>query len=297
MPRDHKAFPRQIVRTICLFCALLIAGQSIGFAQHKANRLRPRYLSNSAPDPERGREILANFRNLGLAGDYFLEFDLEVLPRRGKRTVVPGRMWGSRNEEGAVFRAEVNPSDPLKEERLLAQNGPGPQAWRFTENERVSELDVTALLDPIGDTGLITMFELQMPFIYWPDHIYEGTTEVRGRAVHAFLMYPPESFAAAHPDIAGVRLHLDANFHALMQAVILDETESPRRKLTVLDLKKLGDQWIVKSIDVRDETTRDKVRFKVTAAALDLEFSPQLFSPEFLPVRVDPPVAVQSLGW
>ncbi|GAB5560105.1 MAG: hypothetical protein SynsKO_17520 [Synoicihabitans sp.] len=243
---------------------------------------------------------MAQFRQMGLAGDYFLAFNLKVLPRRGESTTIPGRMWGARFSAGPVTRvALVEPESATESERYLAHNGENAQAWRLTEfsDEARSELlTAETLLDPIAGTGL-SMFELQMPFIYWSDFVYEGTTEVRGRAVHAFLMFPPEEFAATHPDIGGVRLHLDANFHALMQAVVLDELEEPVRKLTVLDLKKLGSQWIVKSIDVRDEQTRDKVRFEVTGAALDLEFSPQLFSPESLAVTVEPPASVEPLRW
>ena len=303
MKRLPANFTGQAVRTVCLFCALLLAVQGIAWGQHKSHRLTPRYLSNSSPDPERGREILAKFRNLGLAGDYYLEFNLEILPRKGDRTVVPGQMWGARNAQGPVFRVTLNDNEtgqPI--DRLLGHNGPNPSAWRLADTEGAQasaqpiQLDASTLLDPIGGTEL-SMFELQMPFIHWTDHVYEGTTRVRGRAVHAFLMYPPEDFAAAHPEIAGVRLHLDANFHALMQAVFLDADEIPERKLTVLDLKKLGEQWIVKTIDIRDEHTRDKVRFEVTAAALNLDFSPRLFDAEELGADIAPPENVVPLRW
>ena len=299
MRRFPKYFNRQIVRSICLFCAVAVFGVSLASAQHKSNRLRPRYLSNSPPDPERGREILTHFRSLGVAGDYYLEFNLEILPRRGKKSDVPGRMWGSRQINGPVFRADIGNSSNGPIDRVVAHNGPDSHSWRYsTEREQaaVTEFDDRTMMESIGGTGL-TMFELQRPFEHWPNFVYEGTTEVRGRAVHAFLMYPPDSFAAIHPDIGGVRLHLDANFHALMQAVVLDAEETPIRKLTVMDLKKLGDPWIPKSIDVRDEKTRDKVRFKVTAAALDLDFASQLFDPESLRVEIAPPADVQPLGW
>ncbi|MCF3650202.1 hypothetical protein [Synoicihabitans lomoniglobus] len=239
---------------------------------------------------------MATFRGLGLPGDYFLEFDLEVLPRKGERSVVTGRMWGSRTIQGPVFRASINaPVDGAESEVLLGQNGPESAAWRYQADEptaQVERLSAAQLLDPIGATNL-SMFELQMPFVYWDDFVYEGVTKVRGRAVHAFLMYPPAEFAAAHDHIAGVRLHLDAQFNALVQAVILDADEQPQRKLTVLDLKKLGDQWIVKSIDVREEATRDKVRFEVTGAALDLDFAPGLFAPAALSDAVRSPARVE----
>jgi hypothetical protein len=49
------------------------------------------------------------------------------------------------------------------------------------------------------------------------------------------------------------------------------------KTISLLDLKKVGEQWILKSIDVRDTRTRDKTRLTVTAAALDLNWPAQTF--------------------
>lgn len=292
MQRSPKHFRGQTERLVCLFCGLVVllsSGATTVKAQHKSNRPEPRFVSRDKPDPAEGREIMSTFRQLGLPGDYFLEFDLEVLPRRGDRSVVPGRMWGSRNEIGPVTRIDLQGANAPRT-HLIAQNGAESNAWRLLEGDgaEVTELGQDAIMDDLAGTGL-RVFELQMPFIHWMDYIFEGVSRIRGRSVHAFLMYPPEDFTAAHPEIVAVRLHLDVKFHALMQAVVLGEGEVPLRKLTVLDLKKLGDQWIVKSIDVRDEITRDKVKFEVTGAALDLDFSPQLFAPAELANPLESP--------
>jgi len=296
MRRSPKSQIRQTGRIVCFLCALVgVLAWSVQSleAQQKANRPEPRFVSRGEPDPAEGREIMSTFRRLGLPGDYFLEFNLEVLPRRGERSVVNGRMWGSRNEMGPVSRIDLAPTAKTPPTHLITQNGPESEAWRYLagENTSVEQLGPHAIMDDLAGTGL-RIFELQMPFIHWSDYVFEGVTRIRGRSVHAFLMYPPEAFASAHPEVAAVRLHLDVNFHALMQAVVLGDGEVPLRKLTVLDLKKLGDQWIVKSIDVRDEVTRDKVKFEVTGAALNLDLSPQLYSPAELLVPLASPEAV-----
>ena len=278
--------------TACLFCGLGMGGFSVGWAQHKSNRLEPRFVSSRVPDEAEGRTILQQFRSLGISGDYFLEFELRVLPRRGASWVVPGAMWGTRTAAGPLTRVELAADDdPV--ERYLIQNGDAGFAWRYRSGQEaaVRELAASQLMDSMAQTG-ISVFELQMPFIYWRDYVFEGTTRLRGRTVHAFLMYPPEEFAATNPGIGGVRLHLDPQYHALVQAVILDQNEIPLRKFTVLDLKKLGDQWIVKSIDVREEATRDKVRFQVTGAALRQDFARGLFEPESLTTDIAEPAMV-----
>jgi len=46
---------------------------------------------------------------------------------------------------------------------------------------------------------------------------------------------------------------------------------------------------MLKSIDLRNEATRDKTRFVVTGAALGLDFSAELFAPARLADDVAPP--------
>ena len=276
--RRRPNFPRQTVIAVCLFFAVLSAATVSG--QPRGNRLLPRYVTVQEPDQGEGQAILDEFRGMGLPGDYYLEFALTVLPRRGDGAVLSGQLWGSRNLTGPVSRLSLRDPEGNPAERLLLQNGPAAAAWRFQPggNGEVEPVGPDTLLDPVADTD-ISVFDLQMPFLYWPDAVYEGITKLRGRTVHKFLVYPPEDFAAAHPEVGGVRLHLDTAFHALVQAVVLDPDEQPRRKLTVLGFKRLGDQWMVKTIELRNEATRDKVQFEVVGAALAVEFIPALFDP------------------
>ena len=59
------------------------------------------------------------------------------------------------------------------------------------------------------------------------------------------------------------------------------------KSIALLDLKKVGEQWLVKTVDVRDLRTRDKTRLTFTAAALGLELPVATFSPDHL--RTEPP--------
>jgi hypothetical protein len=283
---------RQVAAAVCLTCflPLPLPGQT------KGNRLLPRYVTVAPPDQAEGARILGEFRQLGLPGEYYLEFVLEVLPRRGSRFEVPGQLWGSRNEEGPITRLVLRPTAPAPEERLLVQNGVQAQAWQWRGGAAApTPLRAEDLLKPLAGTQA-TAFDLQMPFIFWSEFVFEGVTKIRGRTAHAFLLYPPAEFASAHPGVGGVRIYLDLQFHALMQAAVLDQNERSTRTLTVLDLKKIGPQWIVKSIDVRDETTRDKTRFRVTGASLDLELNAQLFTAEQLPSPIQPPAQVERIN-
>ena len=49
--------------------------------------------------------------------------------------------------------------------------------------------------------------------------------------------------------------------------------------MTLIDLKKVGEQWLVKSIDLRNNVTRDKTRLTFKAAALGLTLPAETFAP------------------
>ena len=111
-------------------------------------------------------------------------------------------------------------------------------------------------------------------------------------------MYPQEDIAAQRPELAGVRVFLDTQFGALVQAQQIGAEERVLKSITVLDLKKVDDQWMVKTIDLRDEATRNKTQFVVTGAALGLDFSGVIFDPAQLsqPFTPIPPERVRRLA-
>jgi hypothetical protein len=275
-----------------LACLVVLSGLISSHAHAQPRRYRPpaEYVQLTKPDPAEGRRLLDEFRKKGIAGDYYLEFALRVLPRRGEERTVAGRMWGSRNFQGPISRVVIGPTANLAEQRLLVQNGPVGAVWSWSA-AIVGEppaLNPGALFAPLAGTDL-TAFDLQMPFLYWDDFIFEGVAPVRGRPAHMFLLYPPATIATLRPDLMGVRVALDTQFGALVQAQLIGEGNRILKSTTVLDLKKVDDQWIVKTIDLRDEATRNKTQFTVLRAALGLDFSATLFTPAGLSEKISPP--------
>lgn len=258
-------------------------------AQSKGFRPPPAYVTTAKPDQAEGARLLAGFRALGIAGDYWLEFELRVMPRTGPERAVAGQLLGSRNERGPVTRLTIPGAGGLaSEHRWLIQGGPAAAAWQWQGPAGpTAALDAAGLFAPLGGTGL-TAFDLQMPFLYWPDFVYEGLTRVRGRPAHSFVLYPPADIATVRPGLTGVRVLLDTQFGALVQAEFLGTKGAVEKTISVLDLKKVGEQWMVKSVDVRDSVTRDKTRFSVTAAAVGLALPADTFSPATL--ALEPPV-------
>ena len=241
------------------------------------------------PDAAGARALLERFRSTGIAGDYYLEFELRALPRRGDESVYLGRLWASRNDQGAITRIQLIDAAG-RTHRWLLQNGPAAAVWSLTGGQ-VAALPESALLAPLIPGVELSAFDLLMPYLYWPDYKLTRLDRVRGRPAHTFVFRPPAAFAQAHPEVASVRAYLDTQFNALMQAERLAKNGAAITTFSLGELKKIGEQWMLKSIDLRNETTRDKTRFVVTGAALGLEFSPELFAPARLVEDVAPPRA------
>jgi hypothetical protein len=284
----QAARPALFGRAFCF--AALIALPAVLAGPSPTLPAPPLFKQPGRPDPAEGRKALEQLRRQGIAGDYYLEFQLRVRPRRGEEWTVSGRMWAAQNDRGAISRVEISGRDGGWT-RLLLQNGIHPAVWRTSSasSQTVEPLDESGFFKPIVPGTEITAFDLQMPFIYWNAFTFEGLERFRGRPTYVLVLRPPPEFQSRYSQLAGVRVHLDTQFNALVQTELLGKKDAVLKTLSIEDLKKIGEQWIPKTIDVRDETTRDKTRFSVTAAALGLDFMPALFEPGRLTEKISPP--------
>jgi hypothetical protein len=171
----------------------------------------------------------------------------------------------------------------------LIQGGDSPRAWRQDSDGVVAPMDLFA---PLADGSNLTAFDLQMPFLGWPDSRLTGITRMLGRPAYAFEFDPPAAFSADHPTIGSVRAYLDAEYGAPVETQIVGRDGQALKTLSLVDLKKVAGAWIVRDADVRDEATRDKTRFTVTAAALGLELPPSLFDPARTPGPIEAPASI-----
>jgi hypothetical protein len=240
-------------------------------AQATVYRPPPSFTASGQADQAEGARLLDEFHRAGLAGNYWLAFELRVIPRKGAELTLKGELFGTRNELGPLTRLDLDGRS------WLIQGGPQPAVWSGERGLASRSLTAGATLQPVAGTDL-TLFDLQMPFLYWPDFVYEGLARIRGRPAHSFVFYPPQELSAARPDLTGARVLIDTQFQALSQAELLGAKGAATKTITILDLKKAGEKWIVKSIDLRNRLTRDKTRFTVTAAALDLALPAETFT-------------------
>ena len=259
-------------------------------AQGTSYRPAPNYVAGGKADQAEGARILGEFRETGLAGTYWLSFELRVLPRQGEERVLAGELFGAPGEAGPLTRLSVGST------RWLIQSGTKSAAWIQSDKGPVHAATPAETLQPVAGTDF-TLFDLQMPFLHWTDFVYEGLAKVRGRPAHQFVLYPPAAFTQARPDLRGVRVFLDTQFQAPVQVEQLGPDGKPVKTVTLLDLKKVDGQWLLKSLDLRNLTTRDKTRLTFKAAALNLTLPADTFAPAQLaePPPTVPRTSIQEL--
>jgi hypothetical protein len=241
------------------------------------------------PSAEEAARLVDQFRKAGIPGEYYLDFELHALPRRGEGPVFKGRWWGSRNDQGAITRIELTDAAGAPH-RLLLQNGEHATVWRWA-NGRASEVGIADLMSPLVPGLEVSAFDLQMPYLYWPGATVEKIVRVLGRPSYAFVFPAPAAFKEQFSDISAARAYFDAQFNVPMQTEVLGRTGKVTRMLALLSLQRVGEQTLPKAADYRNEVTRDKTRLIVTGAALNLKLPATVFQPSNLGQPAAPPPA------
>jgi Outer membrane lipoprotein-sorting protein len=231
---------------------------------------------------------LEHFRRSVYAEPVYIEFDLREMPRRGEEHVSRGRLWGARNERGPIARLELSGGMGAPARALLVQGGPDPEVW-VSDAGRGGTRDEAALMRPLVPGAEMTPFDLQMPYLYWLDVEFAGAARMRGRTADAYVFTPPAEFAATAPGVKSVRAYLDTQYGAFMQAEVAGADGRVAKTLSLLELRKVGERWIPRDLDVRNEVTRNKTRLSVTAVAVGIAIDPSTFEPSRLGAAAAPP--------
>lgn len=261
--------------------SLGLAGVFItSLARSAAPAAPPELAQIAKPDAAEAARLVEQFRSAGVQGDFYLEYQLKVLPRRGDERVYDGKLWGGRRAGAPVFRVEVTDSSGAAH-RLLLRNGAAPLAWRWRDGRAVP-IEGRDALAPLVPGADISAFDLQMPFLYWPGATVERITRVWGRPANAFLFRAPEIIGEGEAAVAAVRAYLDTQFNALMQTELIGPAGRVIKTSYLVSLKKVEDQQVPRQMDYRNEVTRDKTRLDVTAVALNAAWPATLFEPETL---------------
>jgi hypothetical protein len=243
------------------------------------------------PDQPTALLLLDHFRQSVWAEPIYAEFDLRQMPRRGAESVFRGRFWGGRNGRGPVTRLELDVGKGGFTHRFLVQGGPDGALWT-SDGGAAGAQGEDALLAPLAPGAQMTPFDiLPMPYLFWLDAGLTGIERIRGRPAYAFAFTPSADFSARHPAVRSVRAYLDTQYDALVQSEVTGPDGRVSKTLSLLELRKVGDRWIPKDVDVRNEATRDKTRLSLTAVAVGAAADPSAFDPDRLGSPLAPPPA------
>jgi hypothetical protein len=210
-----------------------------------------------------------------------------LCPRGGLLPEYGGWIGGGRTALGAATRMEIDVGKGGYTRRILIQSGPEPAVWSSEAGSPAAREDAGAPR-PLAPGLEMTAFDIQMPYLYWLDSEFTGISRMRGRETNVYVFTPPAEFAAANPGIRSVRAYLDAQYNALVQSEVAGPGGMPSKTLSLLELRKVGERWILKDVDVRNDSTRDKSRLSVTAVAVGIPVDTLAFDP----LRLGDPVTL-----
>jgi hypothetical protein len=289
----------------CVFCVFCVPGATRALAQSRSITPSPSDYNQTTPASQtKGRALLDAIRSSTFDGDFHFDFQIRLRPKRGAATLIPGRLWGSRNIQGPVTRITLRPGSPDGQRDLIIQSGPQSAVWTWsrgdtastaaanttttTTNAAAARLDPAAMFEPLAGMDL-TAFELQMPFIYWDDFTYEGLKSGNFRVTHAFLMRPPPDIAAAQPGLAGVRIYYDEGYRVITVFEILGSKGVVTKTMRLKDFQLVAGRFMLRKAELRNEATGNGTDFNVLLTGVKLDLPRDIFAPEKISTPVEPP--------
>ncbi len=226
---------------------------------------------------------------------YSLKFRVERQARGAEKVVREGVLSGLALGHG-LMRLDLHATQAGEKGRcFLMHNGPEPVVLRCEYGANPEKLEAKNLFTPLGEGLSHSLFDLMLPFVFW-DAEYEKSGKVVGRPSHLYSFTPPAWVRKVKPDLRRIRLALDDVYDTPLRVEYFGKRGVPDRSFALVSLKKVGEDWVPKTLDGRDALTRSKTRFCITAAATDLDLGVRSFKPEgmaeALPLREDVYVSI-----
>lgn len=115
------------------------------------------------------------------------------------------------------------------------------------------------LFEPIEEMDF-TWGDLTFAFMWWTNAVNVGIEQKKGRTCYVVDVTAPPSHTG--PD-AGIRLWVDREWFALLQADRFDANEQIRAGMEVKSFKKVNGIWMFKDLEIQQYPGRQKTVFRV----------------------------------
>ncbi|MCE9614414.1 MAG: outer membrane lipoprotein-sorting protein [Lentisphaerae bacterium] len=198
-----------------------------------------------------------------------LEIEGDLITRKPRGVVVNTLRFAMRLDWGATpATARYTIRDTFGadlEELTLSRSARGQLSARYAKGSPLAPADVPALTTRIQQTDL-SWTDLSLAFLWWPGARVTGTDSVRGRPCYILdVPAPAETVASDAVRYAFVRIWVDQELSLLMQAEAYSPAGIRVRRLWVRSLKKQGDRWMIKDLEVQAYPPVQRTRLHVNA--------------------------------
>lgn len=237
-------------------------------------------------DQQEARERLQEMQRLRPAGLNSVEFSIEHHPRRSPTRRFAGQLWlaGEADSVAARVRWQEGSETPLFD--TLLRIGADPEVWWWGGADTGVVRATERLFEPVVSGSDLLFFDLLNPWFFWDGMEYIGSKRLSGSPLHLFEVVPPPRYREGlkRLGVASLIIGMDPRFNAPVRVEYVDAEGGVLRLLEVRRVRRVGEQWVVRTVEVVDQSSRSRTQFHVGAVALDLEWTEtdRLFSPENL---------------
>jgi len=214
---------------------------------------------------------------------YVYQFEFINFLQSGSNQVFHGILSGPSPHSSIVrldLLSDLKSINPLKS-FLLIRDVNGSVAWQWNQNLHAAQLlTEKETLQPFINGVNHTPFDFMMPFINWSSQ-YEKSGRVCGRHAHLFSFIFPNDNGYSR-GLKSVRVAIDDGYDVPLRMEYMDGGILPERTFSLQSFKKIGEQWVIKSIDVKDRDAKSTTRFELKGVAQHLDLSQGFFSPKGL---------------
>jgi len=228
-----------------------------------------------APLPsEAAKERWQEFFNSRQSENYFFEFDLVHIPRKSESTTYKGFLLGKYFDGNYHTRLILSDEKSNEDFLMIYSNRGEHKVYKFDK-----EINAPRLLEKSEWTNsfikelISSPFEVFMPYKSW-ESFYTGAGRI-GQAVYFYTLKSPSE------DLPNVRIALSREFNHPVQSEFLKENIA-QKTVSLSSVKKVGDYWIMKDVEIKDNISKDKDKMIVVAANLEDILDKKLFTPENL---------------
>ena len=182
--------------------------------------------------------------------------DLTVRKRRGidtrKLKFEMSVNWGS---SPAVARYTIlDPSGTELEQLTVSRSEGREPLLEYAAGSPLTAFDTPDLFQHIQGTD-VSWADLTLSFLWWRGGSIVRTDEVRGRECYVIEVPAPQrvtpNSARDSAKYSRALLWIDKKLHMLLRAEAYDSRNKLMRRLWVKSLKKIGDRWMIKDMEIQ----------------------------------------------